>query len=470
MTSSSSPVENRRKRGRQNLGAGKTEDFSIFPPTEPSREARIAWNDDFPRNFLVCEKIGEGSFGTVWTARRLQEDCKQRGRHGGDSRGEEERDRKLVALKRINPTCSPSRILNEFNQMRTLGGGGHNVIEVQGVVRTRGGVFAMVMPFFEHDDFRQVMKTLTLSGVAVYLKSLLTALAHVHAEGVIHRDVKPRNFMYNARTGQGYLIDFGLAEPAEKWRSRSAALAKHRDKRAARGGKHNHAQQRHSTQATSRTSGDQGKRHSSSSSSSNRIAQGAAELNASGRAAPTLDREKGDRAKLLRKAERGGTTGFRAPEILWHCRDQEPAVDIWSAGVILLCLLSRRYPVFPSADTDEMALVQIAQLLGGSEELVKAARDSGRCHITEFPSSQLQQQRGGGGSGNSRWGSDGGRGSRLEELCAPLLCDGAAAACSEEEMNARADALELLKGMLKVDPRERLSAKDALMHPFVAEA
>ncbi|CAB1119151.1 unnamed protein product [Ectocarpus sp. CCAP 1310/34] len=469
MTSSSSPLEDRRKRGRQDLGAGKTEDLSSLPSTEPTREARIAWNDDFPRNFLVCEKIGEGSFGTVWTARRLEEDGKQRGPHDGESRGEEERDQKLVALKRINPTCSPSRILNEFNQMRRLGGGGHNVIEVQGVVRTPGGVFALVMPFFEHDDFRQVMKTLTLSGVAMYLKSLLTALAHVHSEGVIHRDVKPRNFMYNARTGQGYLIDFGLAEPAEKWRSRSAALAKHRDRRAARGGKHNHAQQRHSVQTTIRTTGDHGKRPSSSSNS-NRIAPGTTEVSASGRAVPALDREEGDRTKLLRKAERGGTTGFRAPEILWHCRDQEPAVDVWSAGVILLCLLSRRYPVFPSADTDEMALVQIAQLLGGSEELVKAARDSGRCHIMEFPSSQLQQQRGGGGCGNSRWGSDGGRGSRLEELCAPLLCDGAAAACSEKEVDARADAFELLKGMLKVDPRERLSAKDALMHPFVAEA
>lgn len=149
-------------------------------------------------------------------------------------------------------------------------------------------------------------------------------------------------------------------------------------------------------------------------------------------------------------------------------------MDVWSAGVILLCLLSRRYPVFPSADTDEMALVQITQLLGSSDELVKAARDSGRCHITEFPSSQLQQQqRCGGGGDNSLWGSDGSRGSRLEELCAPLLCGGGAvvaAACGEEEVKAREDALELLKGMLKVDPRERLSAKDALMHPFVAEA
>lgn len=81
--------------------------------------------------------------------------------------------------------------------------GHHNVIQVQGVVRTPGGVFALVMPYFEHDDFRQVIKTATLSGVAAYTRSLLTALAHVHAHGVIHRDIKPRNFMYNAKTGQG---------------------------------------------------------------------------------------------------------------------------------------------------------------------------------------------------------------------------------------------------------------------------
>lgn len=120
---SSPPLENRRKRGRQDLGAGKTGDILGLAPTEPSREARIAWNDDFPPNFLVCDKIGEGSFGTVWTATRVQEDGKHRGRHDGESRGEEERGQELVALKRINPTCSPSRILNEFNQMRTLGGG-----------------------------------------------------------------------------------------------------------------------------------------------------------------------------------------------------------------------------------------------------------------------------------------------------------------------------------------------------------
>lgn len=77
------------------------------------------------------------------------------------------------------------------------------MIEAQGVLRTSGGSFALIMPYFPHDDFKDYIKTLTLSGIAAYMRSLLTALAHVHAERVIHRDIKPRNFMYNVASGKG---------------------------------------------------------------------------------------------------------------------------------------------------------------------------------------------------------------------------------------------------------------------------
>ena len=42
------------------------------------------------------------------------------------------------------------------------------------------------------------------------------------------------------------------------------------------------------------------------------------------------------------------------------------AVDIWSAGVILLCILSRRYPFFRAQD-DQSALAQIVSLMGSKE-------------------------------------------------------------------------------------------------------
>lgn len=39
--------------------------------------------------------------------------------------------------------------------------------------------------------------------------------------------------------------------------------------------------------------------------------------------------EKDNRLRLLRKVERGGTTGFRAPEVLWHSRDQVRCLTIF---------------------------------------------------------------------------------------------------------------------------------------------
>ncbi len=109
------------KRGRQAIGADaepvKVTSHAI-PTTEPSREARVAWNNDFPPNFQVLDKIGEGSFGSVWLGKRTEDG----NGHGPDGERREEEEG-LVAIKRINPTCSPSRILNEFEQMKKLRGG-----------------------------------------------------------------------------------------------------------------------------------------------------------------------------------------------------------------------------------------------------------------------------------------------------------------------------------------------------------
>lgn len=54
----------------------------------------------------------------------------------------------------------------------------------------------------------------------------------------------------------------------------------------------------------------------------------------------------------------------------------ETAVDMWSAGVIMLSLLSQVYPFFKSQD-DLTALAQIHTVFG-TEPLVEAARNLGQ--------------------------------------------------------------------------------------------
>lgn len=45
------------------------------------------------------------------------------------------------------------------------------------------------------------------------MKALFISLAHLHSHSVIHRDVKPSNFLYAPENGgRGVLLDFGLAQ------------------------------------------------------------------------------------------------------------------------------------------------------------------------------------------------------------------------------------------------------------------
>lgn len=51
-----------------------------------------------------------------------------------------------------------------------------------------------------------------VAEVALYIRNLLKALCRVHSFGIIHRDVKPNNFLYDRKNNKFLLIDFGLAQ------------------------------------------------------------------------------------------------------------------------------------------------------------------------------------------------------------------------------------------------------------------
>lgn len=69
-----------------------------------------------------------------------------------------------------------------------------------------------VLPYFQHRDFREYYRDMKVPEMRLYFRSLFTALRHVHDKKILHRDIKPTNFLYNPAQARGVLVDFGLAE------------------------------------------------------------------------------------------------------------------------------------------------------------------------------------------------------------------------------------------------------------------
>lgn len=120
----------------------------------------------------------------------------------------------FLAIKRINSTSSPSRILDELSYLRVLGGK-CNVVPVITGCRYEDQVL-VVFPYFHSADFRDILPEMTVHEMACYLRLLFEALAWIHQQGIIHRDVKPSNFLFapgNETTPcRAVLVDFGLAQ------------------------------------------------------------------------------------------------------------------------------------------------------------------------------------------------------------------------------------------------------------------
>ncbi len=54
-------------------------------------------------------------------------------------------------------------------------------------------------------------KKLPLKHVIEYLSQVLDGLAYAHAEGVVHRDIKPGNILIDTKSNRPLITDFGLA-------------------------------------------------------------------------------------------------------------------------------------------------------------------------------------------------------------------------------------------------------------------
>ncbi len=149
--------------------------------------------------FTIIAKLGEGAFGEVWLA-------------------EDQSLERFVALKTLKTMGEekdrPGRLAALRQDALRLANIEHpNVVRVYNWCDTDQAPF-LVLQYVRGQSLHELVAqkgSLPWERAVRYATDVGEALAEVHQMGVVHRDVKPANILWNPRKDEVFLTDFGIA-------------------------------------------------------------------------------------------------------------------------------------------------------------------------------------------------------------------------------------------------------------------
>jgi len=156
---------------------------------------------DFGARYRIEALLGQGGMGRVYKAYDKDLD-------------------RVVALKVVrHGVMGETDALKRFKQELVLASkiSHKNILRIHDMGEVAGTKF-ITMAYVEGQDLYGILKEnpkLPLDRVLKFARALAEALAAAHAEGVIHRDLKPQNILVN-KDDQIFVSDFGLAKSFEE--------------------------------------------------------------------------------------------------------------------------------------------------------------------------------------------------------------------------------------------------------------
>ncbi|KNC52350.1 CMGC/CK2 protein kinase [Thecamonas trahens ATCC 50062] len=297
---------------------------------------------------ILPRKVGEGAYGEVFEAIE---------KATGES----------VVIKTIRPDkANPVKLRSEIEMLKLLADGPNIVQLLDTVQDSKTGVQMLVFELVDAQYYKAAYAVMNYNDMLVYMYKTLLALAYTHDRGVIHRDIKGGNILFDVEAHKLRLIDWGFAT------FHSPRTVHH---------------------------------------------------------------------------DFPGTRYYKAPELFLRLKSYDYACDMWSLGCVLgMILFQRNHFLKAKHNTDEAQMIAIARALGTDDYAtwLKAAKPPMAAY---FPVSALKAAK-----------------CPAERQS---LCD----LFGSEDHNGhlvRDDAVDLLEGLLRWDPADRLTASQALASPIFA--
>ena len=166
---------------------------------DPGEELELV-RAELAGEYEVLDELGRGGMAVVYLAREIALD-------------------RLVAVKVLPQarTFDPALVERFQREARLAASLEHpNIVPIYRVGQS-GRVSYFAMKLVRGDSLADLLRQrgrLPPDEITTLLHQVGRALAHAHAHGVVHRDVKPDNIMKDD-TGQWVVMDFGIARPVE---------------------------------------------------------------------------------------------------------------------------------------------------------------------------------------------------------------------------------------------------------------
>ena len=194
-----------RSTGSRRRGAGPRKPGAVdteAPTMDGQKTVKGGSASDTPvfGRYEILQELGRGGMGVVYKARDPKID-------------------RVVAIKSILTTHSDDESSEEYErrfrrEVKAVGKLTHSsIVTVYDFIEDHLGRPAMVMEFVEGETLQQYFarERPSLARSLEIMIQAAEALDHAHAQGIVHRDMKPANILI-ARDGRAKVSDFGIAK------------------------------------------------------------------------------------------------------------------------------------------------------------------------------------------------------------------------------------------------------------------